>query len=658
MAETRFLSSIPTHCAASVGTAGPRRRNSMIRNLAALAVLPAVLVALACSPSPTETGAGPGAADAPAVELPPGAQKVEGIERGVKGGRLVMGMADEPKTFNPPLTSDVLSSAVADLLFDRLFDYDRYTQEVVAELAESWKYEADRQRWVFYLRENILWSDGTPITADDFLFGAEAIFHPDVPSQFRELLMVEGKPFSFEAPNPREFIVNIPAVDSTAFIQILNVPALPRHKYGATLRNGTFSEILNTDTPPAEVVSSGPWMLKEFVSGDRLAFVPNPNYYRYDAWGTRLPYLDELVMLSVPDFEAMALRFQAGDLDLMDDPIQAQTLSVLQDGQEEGGYALYNPGIALRNNHYWFNLNPGGTYADGPGKRIAWQPEKPGDEPPADILKKDFRYHVDPAKRRVFERVEFRRACSMATNREAMLKTIYYGQAEPLYGFESPANRYWYNPDIPRYPYDPAAAGALLDSIGFRDRDGDGFREDTEGNTIRFTLITNKENKIRERVAVLLKEDLGKLGLDVQSQVLDFNNIITRIQDSFEYEACLLGLSNGVPPSPADSSNILLSNSRSHQWNPSQKTPATAWEAHIDELFAGLRTTFDEAEQQRLYDEIQVVWAENQPMVHTVVEQLWIAASNRVGNLKPSLMRPHMAHNTEELYLKPKGNAP
>src|SRR5690606_15515831 len=98
--------------------------------------------------------------------------------------------------------------------------------------------------------------------------------------------------------------------------------------------------------------------------------------------------------------------------------------------------------------------------------------------------------------------------------------------------------------------------------------------------------------------------------------------------------------------------------SRMHQWNPNQKTPATPWEAKIDELFAQLRATFETGEQQRLYDEIQVVWAEHQPMIHTVVEQLWIAGSNRVGNLKPSLMRPHMGHNTEELFIRPEGDAP
>lgn len=614
-------------------------------------VLFSVLVAIAaCAPvEPESTGEGTPEA---AIELPDGAQVVQNIERGRQGGQLVSGMADEPKTFNPPLTSDVLSSAVADLMFDRLFDYNRSTQEVERELAESWKYEAERRRWVFFLRENIFWSDGTPITADDFLFATEVIFDPSVPSQFRDLLQVDGQPFTFEAPNERTFIVNIPGVDSTAFLQILNIQPLPRSRYESALKDGTFPEILNTDTPPGEIVSSGPWVLKEYISGDRLVFARNPHYYRYDKWGTRLPYLEQFVLLSVPDFDAMSLRFQSGDLDMIEDPIQPQNLVVLQDGQEAGDYTLYNPGLAFRNTHYWFNLKPGGTYLNGAGKRVAWEPETPGEAPPGDVLAKDFQYYVAPHKQAWFNNLDFRRACSMATNRPAIARTIYYGEAEPLYGFASPANKFWYNPEIPKYPYDPEGAAALLDSIGMRDRDGDGVREDAEGNPIRFTLITNKENKIRERIAVLLQEDLGKLGLDVRAQVLDFNHIISRLGDTFDYEACLLGLSSGVPPHPADASNVLLSNMRLHQWNPQQKTPATEWEARIDELYHQFRTSFDETEQQRIYDEIQFIWAENQPMIHLVVDQLWIGASNRIGNLKPAVLRPYLTHNLEELFIR------
>jgi peptide/nickel transport system substrate-binding protein len=289
---------------------------------------------------------------------------------------------------------------------------------------------------------------------------------------------------------------------------------------------------------------------------------------------------------------------------------------------------------------------------------VTWEPEKPEQEPPADILARGFQHYVSPMKRAWFEDVEFRRACSMATNREAIARTIFYGEAEPLYGFASPANKAWYHPDVPKFPYDPKKAAALLDSIGMRDRDGDGIREDMQGNPIRFSLITNKENKIRERIAVLLQEDLGKLGLDVKAQVIDFNHLITRIQDTFDYEACLLGLSSGVPPHPADASNVLLSNMRLHQWNPQQKTPATPWEARIDELYQEFRTSFDEAHQRGVYNEIQSIWAENVPMVHLVVDQLWIGASNRIGNLKPSQLRPYLTHNSEELYLRGSEVAP
>jgi peptide/nickel transport system substrate-binding protein len=447
------------------GRSAHRARGDRAAPLAARRWAWAVWLALAaaCSPQADEA-----AAPAPAGEPPIGADVIEDIERGVPGGSLVMGMAGEPKTFNPLLSTDVLSTAVSDLLFARLFDYDRHAQEFVPAVAERWEYDEEAMAWIFHLREGAKWSDGTPLTSDDFLFAAEAIFDPASGSHYRELLEVEGKPFTFEAPDARTFVARIPAVDSTAFIQLINVQALPRHRHGDTLAKGTFAETLHLDTPADQIVTSGPFVLKAYRPGDRLIFAPNPHYFRFDAWGERLPYLDEYVLLSVPSFDAMALRFQAGDLDLLEDPIQPQNLKTLQDGEERGGYRLHNPGLALRNTHYWFNLKPGGTYAGEGGRRVAWEPDDPSAEPPADILERDFRYYVDPVKRSWFENVEFRRACSMATNREAMARTVFYGQAVPLYGFESAANAQWNNADIPQVSVRSGEGGGAARPDGIR----------------------------------------------------------------------------------------------------------------------------------------------------------------------------------------------
>lgn len=584
--------------------------------------------------------------------VPADAIVVAGYEAGVAGGRLITAIAGDPKTFNPVISTDVTSTDIIYFLFDGLFDYDRLRQEPVPRLAKSWEYDEATHRWTFHLREGIRWSDGVPITSDDFLFTAEAIFDPDVPSQYRDLMAIEGEPYTFTAPDPRTLVVQIPGVDSTAFIQLINLRALPRHIYGKALEKGIFAETLGLGTPPEEIVTSGPLRVKAFSSGDRLLLGRNPHFYRFDERGTRLPYLDELALQIVPDFDAMALRFQSGDLDLYESPIQPQNLLVIQEGAQKGDYSVFNPGVSLRSVHYWFNLKPGGSYDGEDGERELWEPLRSDAVPPPEILAKNFRYYIAPYKRRWFERDEFRQACSMATDRASIVRTIYFGQADPLYGFVSPADATWHNPDIPKFPYDPEKAKALLDSIDFIDRDGDGIREDPEGHPIRFTIVTNKENKIRDKIGVLLKEALGRLGFEVRLQLLDFNNILTRLDSSYDYEACILGLSSGVPPHPADASNIWLSSSRMHHWNPNQKEPMTEWEGRIDELYAEFQRTFDLGEQKRIYDEMQVIWAEHQGLIYLVVDQLWIAASNNIGNLRPSLLRPYLTHNFEVLYLK------
>lgn len=255
-------------------------------------------------------------------------------------------------------------------------------------------------------------------------------------------------------------------------------------------------------------------------------------------------------------------------------------------------------------------------------------------------------------KKAWFDRVEFRRAASMASNRDVMVKTILFGQGAPVYGPVGEANKQWNNPNIATYPYDIAKASALLDSIGFKDTNGDGIREDDKGNPIQFTIISNKENQIREKIGVLLKEDMRKIGFDVSLQVLDFNDILTRTNESFDYEACLLGLGAGTPPHPSMGRNVWVTTGRMHNWNPEQKTPATPWEAKVDELYHAMTRTFDVAEQKKLHDEMQAIWCENQPTIYLVTSKRFVGVRNGIGNLKPTPLDPHLSHNLAELYWK------
>lgn len=620
------------------------------------------LVPAGCSKSPSESPAAPKSADksttqsasvapTPAPNIPPGAMVIDDITPGKKGGRIVIGIAGDPKTFNPLTDEDASSSQVVNFLFDALYGYDPFTQKDEPGAAEKWEYDAEKLQWTFRLREGMKWSDGAPLTSDDFLFYAESVFDERIPTPLKEFFQTDGKRFEFSAPDPLTFVAKIPGVDSFAILNLGLVKALPRHKYAQAVKDGKFATMLASNTPPEELVSSGPFRLKEYKTGEKIVLEANPFYYAFDKAGTRLPYVDQLVLLIVPDFNAMSLRFQAGDLDLLED-IQMHDLTILKDGQEKGNYSVVSPGVTLNRNHYWFNLKEGGSY-DGPdGKRLHWTPDSSGQAPPADITAKNYRPYVDPVKLKWFNNIEFRKACSMATNRDAIVKTILFGEGEAIYGYENPGNKEWYNPDTASFPYDLTKAAAILDAAGFKERDENGIRKDSEGHPVRFNLISNKENNVREKVGVLLKEDLRRIGLDVTLQLLDFSDLVTRTSDTFAYEACLLGVASGVPPHPAMGANSILSAGRLHEWNPGQKKPATPWEAKVDELYGSLKKTFDAGEQKKIYGEIQRIFCEQVVQIPTANQRLFVASSNKIGNVKPSILRPYLTHNLSELYLK------
>lgn len=627
---------------------------------------PGLLLMQACSPGAenrggeavdAETLTAGGGEDFPFDEsileqLPPYAEIAREAKIGQKGGQIVLPIVGDPKTFNEPISTDATSGEVMAFLTGGLTGYDRIKQTDMPGLARSWEYDEAAQTWTFHIRPELKWSDGAPLTSDDFLFFTEVVMHPDVPSPIRDFFRTEnGEDFAFSAPDPLTFVATIPEVDSFAFLNLGLIRAWPRHAYGKYLEDGTYTEKLGVDTPPSELLSAGPFIMTGYRSGQQLTFAPNPHYYQFDREGTRLPYVNEMIMVSVPDASAQTLRFQAGDIDYLES-IQPQDLVSVQDEAEERGYEVFFTGLSLANNHYWFNLKQGGTYTGPDGRQRTWMPGTPGEELPANVRNSNYRPFIPAYKQAWFANETFRKACSMATNREAIVRTILFGEGEPLYGPVSPTNKQWYNPDIPKFPYDLEKAAELLDSIGFTDRDGDGIREDPDGNPIRFTLITNKENGVREKVGVLIKEDMTRLGFDVTLQLLDFNNILTKINDSFDYDACLMGLTSGVPPHPAMSANTWLSSGAMHQWNPNQETPATEWEAELDRLYNSMKKEFDVENQAEIFKRMQVIWAEHQPMIHLFTSNHYAAVYDNIGNIKPTPLRPQLTHNIEQHYVK------
>lgn len=574
-------------------------------------------------------GEGSGPAEQANVPLPEPPLVFQG-EPGVRGGRLVVAEFGEPKTFNPITQNESSSEVIVRLMFVALLNLDWPSQKVTPMLAESWSVAPDNRTWTFKLRKGLKWSDGQPLTADDVVFTCnDVVFNTNVVNVIRDALVVDGKPF--EVTKVDDFTVKVVTPTPYApFLEIFGtgVPIVPKHALTKAVQEKRFESAYGVDARPGELVSNGPYKLKQYKPGESITLERNPYYFQIDKNQQRLPYLDYVIYTVVPDMNAMALRFLKGESDAHE-MVRPDEYERFKEESAKGKFQLLDLGIGLERGFIWFNQNTNLNASTG----------KP---------------LVEPKKLKWFRNKKFRQAISSAIDRDSIIKSIYAGRAQPNYGFITEANKKWHNPNIPKYPYDPPKAKALLKEIGIEDRNGDGFLEDAEGNVIEFVLNTNTGNNIREKMAVLIQEDLKKLGIKLIFQPMEFNALVSRIDSTYDYECVLLSLGGGSVD-PAASMNVLKSDGFTHQWFPRQKQPSTEWEARIDELMNLQIKTLDQAERKKYFDEVQTILAEELPMIYTVSPISYAAVRGDLGNVRPTVLSYYrVTWNAEELYLKKK----
>jgi peptide/nickel transport system substrate-binding protein len=189
----------------------------------------------------------------------------------------------------------------------------------------------------------------------------------------------------------------------------------------------------------------------------------------------------------------------------------------------------------------------------------------------------------------------------------------------------------------------------LFAEMGFQYRDNKLY--DFENRQVEFSLMTNSNNGLRVEMATVFKENMADLGIDVELQFLDFNTIVTKTSDSFEYEACMLGLGGGAPD-PYAGKDILMSGGRMHFWNPQQAEAATSWEARIDELMRQLGRHTNVNIRKKYFNEVQAILAEEQPLIFLVSPKDFIGYSNRWRNIEPTPLGG-VTWNLESLWAEP-----
>ena len=279
-------------------------------------------------------------------------------------------------------------------------------------------------------------------------------------------------------------------------------------------------------------------------------------------------------------------------------------------GRRRDSCKVLDLGVGFDADSLWFNLKPGGFASD--------------------------------AARRWLQHDALRRAISMAVDRQLFANTVFLGAGVPVYGPITPAEPEVVSPKLPPMPHDPAGAeSAAGDDRPDRQQRRRPARGRQRHSRRVFTSLAQKGNTSIERGAAVIRDELKKIGVTVDVVALDGNAVIQQLHVRAVRRGVLPAYHPPTPIRPVNP-DFWLSSGSAHAWNLEQKTPATEWEARIDELMRRQMASSDEAERKRLFDEVQTIFAEHLPMIQFVAPRIYVAASPRVINVAPAVQRPQL----------------
>jgi peptide/nickel transport system substrate-binding protein len=336
----------------------------------------------------------------------------------------------------------------------------------------------------------------------------------------------------------------------------------------------------------------------------------NPNYWRRDGAGGQLPYAAGVRLDVQSNREQEISLFKRGEYDLIV-RLSPEYFGILS---QKSPQSVQDLGASLNTEQLWFNQS---SAASLPDYERAW-----------------------------FQNRGFRVAVSEAIHRADLARIAYNGHATPAYGFVSPSNTLWHNNEL-KYPHESIAdANRLLAASGFH-RSGNQLYDST-GHPVKFSILTNAGNAARQKMATMIQQDLAATGMQVTVVTLDFPALIERLIHKQDYESCLLGYMN-MAPDPSTMMNLFLSSAPNNGWNPSQKTPATKWEAEIDLNMQLQALSASQQARKAAFNRVQQIVADQQPLIYLVYPNVLQAVSPQLHGVLPSYLAPGPIWNIDSI---------
>ncbi|KLO24871.1 MULTISPECIES: ABC transporter substrate-binding protein [unclassified Marinitoga] len=528
---------------------------------------------------------------------------VENVE-GVPGEILKLGIIGSIKTLTPFATITENESKLINLFLDSLMYISNDGIHSKSGLAKSVNAEVTEDgstMYTFELGDNIKWSDGEPLTIDDVIWTFKNIWFNPLYSKYVGIEDQNGDLPKIVKINDNtiRFIYN--SKYRLGYERIASAKILPKHILENYVNDSDFENVWNLDNLNSELfVGSGPFIPKRYLPDEEIVFEKNPNYYRKDKNGNSLPYLNQIIYKIANDEDEMKNFFINGEIDIYEflpsDYESIKNLSEEKNWEIIEGKPLYGTQFIA------FNFNA-----------------------------------KDAIKRQWFRNKYFRRAISRILDRDKIIQNVYYNHGTALYGPLSPSS-FFYNSKVENLNLDYSVDGAIseLDKGGFKLENG--ILYDSNGNQVTFNLITNINNTIRLEIGNILKEDLKKIGIEITFTQIEFNDLVSKLVGTGDWESVIIGFTGSVDP--ASSWNVWRTDGGLHFWNFSPEIRpdmfddelradyvVPEYEKRIDEIMRLQVETYGE-ELENLFNEFQLLVSDNQILVYTASPN-YLAAYNK-----------------------------
>lgn len=493
-----------------------------------------------------------------------GAERMKQPENREFGDWLVANLGAEPATLNPITSVDAVASTIQSYIYESLLRRDEKSLELKPVLAERWDIADDHLAYTFYLKKNIFWEDGHPFSGKDVVFSYERIMDPKVDSAHLRNYYQDIKKVELLDDYTVRFHYRVPYFRALEICG--GIPIVPAH---------VFKEGENFNKHPISrnPLGTGPYKFLHWETGKEIAIVRNEKY-----WGEK-PGIDRRVFKIITDPTVSLQVLKQGGIDQMSlRPIQwVKQTDGKRFKQNFDKYSYYVPSYSY----------------------IGWNMRNP-----------------------IFADKRVRKAMTMMVDRETILKRLLFDLGVPVNGpfyINSPE----YNRKLQPYPYDPAAAVALLKSAGWELRNG---VLEKEGKAFVFEFAISQGSKFAEALATILKENLKEIGITMTIRQLEWAVFIQKI-DEHNFDASTLAWSMGWESDPYQI------------WHSSQAVKKGSnfvgfVNEEADRIIEEARREFDTQKRYELYYRFQEIVHEEQPYTFLFTNKALVAVSNRFRNVE------------------------